>query len=350
MTPPTEALRLRARAPELRFVAGGAERAIRALGGRVALITQPEPLAELGAATVGSLAAVRTVASLAVEALDALDSGLPEVETVVGLGGGMAMDAAKYVAWRRGLPLVLLPSIVSVDACVTNTIAVRTGGGVEYRGFVVADAIVVDTDLVKRAPPRLNRAGVGDLLSIHTALWDWRAGDRAGRATWRPEIAERSAAALDRVDELADEIGAVTARAVEAIVRGYAEVNALCLDAGHSLPEEGSEHYLGYLLETLTGCSFVHGELIGLGTVTMAVAQANDPGRPVRVLDRCRVAWRPAELGIEPGLLERAMGELPAFVREQRLPWSIADETDLAGRAGAIVTTVLDLAAAGARP
>ncbi len=344
MTVPTEYLRQLASTPDLRFVAGGAGPAIRALVGRVALISQPEPLAELDPTALEAVAATRLVDTLSEEALNDLDAGLPPVEAIVGLGGGMAMDAAKYVAWQRGLPLLLLPSIVSVDACVTNTIAVRTGGGIEYRGFVVADAIVVDTDLVRRAPARLNRAGVGDLLSIHTALWDWQGGAAVGRSTYRPELAARSAAVLDRVDDIAAEIGDVSPLAVEAIVRAYAEVNAVCLEAGHSQPEEGSEHYLGYRLEALTGRSFIHGELIGLGTVTMAVAQAHDPERPVRILERCRVAWRPDELGIEPTVLEQALAGLGTFVREQRLPYSVIDQADLAAQADGIVAAVLELA------
>jgi glycerol-1-phosphate dehydrogenase [NAD(P)+] len=347
MTGPTDNRRERARQPDLGFVPGGAGPAIRALEGRVALICQPEPLAELDATVVGAVAEIRFVSSLDHEALTDLVAGLPSVDVIVGLGGGMAMDAAKYVAWRRDLPLLLLPSIVSVDACVTNTVAVRTRGGIEYQGFVVADSIVVDTDLIRRAPARLNRAGVGDLLSIHTALWDWQAGVRAGRSTYRPEIAARSAAVLDRIDDVADEIGDVSPMAVEAIVRAYAEVNALCLDVGHSQPEEGSEHYLGYRMEAMTGRSFVHGELIGLGTVTMAVAQGHDPERPVRILERCQVAWRPDELGLEPTVLEQALAGLPAFAREQRLPYSVIDETDLAARADAIVAAVLRLAAGG---
>ncbi len=349
MTTAAANLRERAREPNLRFVVGGAGATIRTLEGRVALICQPEPLAELGASSVDTVAATRTVSSLSDEALTALDAGLPPVDVIVGLGGGTAIDAAKYVAWQRELPLVLLPSIVSVDACVTNTVAVRTGGGVEYQGFVVADAIVVDADLIRRAPAKLNRAGVGDLLSIHTALWDWQAGDRAGRSTYRPEIAATAAAVLDHIDDMADEIGDVSPAAVEAIVRGYAEVNALCLDVGHSQPEEGSEHYLAYRLEAMTGRSFVHGELVGLGTVTMAVAQGHDPERPVRILERSQVAWRPDELGLEPTVLELALAGLPVFVSDQRLPYSIIDETDLATRAESIVTAVLELADSGER-
>jgi glycerol-1-phosphate dehydrogenase [NAD(P)+] len=337
-------LRARALEPHLRFVPGGLAAELATLGEPYLLLSQDEPLAAADPAAREGALAVARVDSLELEALERLAAGLPAAGIVVGIGGGMVMDAAKYVAWQRGIRLVLVPSIVSVDACVTNRIAVRTGGGVEYRGFVVADAVVVDAALIRAAPARLNRAGVGDLLSIHTALWDWRAGAAAGSVTHVASVAARAGTVLDGIDALADEIGAVTPRAVESIVRAYAEVNALCLEVGHSQPEEGSEHYLAYRVETLTGRSFVHGELVGLATVLMAELQANDPGRPRRVLDRSRVAWRPGELGLDRATLVAAMTSLPAFVRDQRLPHSIVDEADLPARADDLVSTVLDRA------
>ena len=309
------------------------------------LITQAEPLAALPPGLVARAAAVFEVDSLAraeLEALVARVARIPaEVATVVGVGGGMALDAAKWIAWRRDLPLILAPSIVSVDACVTNTVAVRDGGTIVYEGFVVADRIIVDTDIVGRAPTRLNRAGVGDLLSIHTGLFDWRLGAAAGRIAFDEDIAAAAAAVLDRTEALAPEIAAVSEAGVGGLVSMYAEVNALCLRAGHSGPEEGSEHYLGYSLEEITGRSFVHGELIGLGTVLMAALQGNDPTRPIRVLDACRVEWRPEEQRLARGLLLEALVGLPAFVRAHDLPWSIADEADLSrGAAGRLLDAV----------
>ena len=39
--------------------------------------------------------------------LDSLANGLPEhVEVVYGIGGGLAADAAKYVAWKNNKPAV----------------------------------------------------------------------------------------------------------------------------------------------------------------------------------------------------------------------------------------------------
>ena len=319
-----------------------------AIEGPWVLVTQAEPLALLPLEVTRRAAAIRTITSLAATDLEALAGGLAlGTRWVVGIGGGMALDAAKWCAWRRSTRLLLAPAIVSVDAMVTNTIAVREGGGIVYRGFVVADRIVVDPDLIRRAPARLNRAGIGDLLSIHTGLADWRLGAAAGSITFDEEIAAASAAVLDRVEAVAPEIGAVSAAGLGAIVRAYAEVNALCLRVGHSGLEEGSEHYFGYRLEQVTGRSFVHGELIGLGTVLMAALQENDPTRAVRLLDTCRVAWRPADQALERGVLVLALAGLPTFVRSQGLPHSVIDEADLAPASAA---ALLDRALANGLP
>jgi len=43
-----------------------------------------------------------------------------DIDVIYGIGGGLAADAAKYVAWRRSLPLALIPTALSVDAHVST--------------------------------------------------------------------------------------------------------------------------------------------------------------------------------------------------------------------------------------
>lgn len=304
-----------------------------ALPGSYLLLSQPEPLAGAHPSITARATAVVEVTSLAADDLAALERALPIVDRVVGLGGGMTVDAAKYVAWRRGIPLVIAPSIVSVDAPVTNTIAVRRDGTVVYEGFVVAEAIVADLAIIARAPARLNRAGVGDLLSIHTGRFDWALGAKAGTIAFDAAIDAAAARALEATYALADDVAATTDHALGSILRLYAEVNALLLQVGHAGPEEGSEHYFAYHAEAVTGRSFVHGELIGLGTALMSALQGNAPERVRGFLRRAGVAWRPAELGLDRATLSTILSGLPAFVRGADLPYSIIDEADLSGPA-----------------
>jgi glycerol-1-phosphate dehydrogenase [NAD(P)+] len=345
------ALLARAMDPDLRIGRGLLEGELASLPEGFALVGQADPLALVPGDLRLRAAGEWHVESLEEGQLEAMVASLPPGETIVGIGGGMAMDAAKYAAWRTHRGLVLVPSVLSVDACVANSIAVRVEGTVTYKGFVVADRILVDLDLVRQAPARLNRAGVGDLLSIHTALHDWRLAARAGRVTHDEDIAARAAAILAGVAEAAPGIGAVTDEALDLVARSYNQVNALLLRAGHSHPEEGSEHYLAYHIERETGRSFVHGELVGLGVVAMAVVQGNRAEHAVRILDDARVAWRPEQLDLDDRTLAHSLGDLPVFVRDAGLPYSIIDEADLsADRAGQIVRQVLELASGGTRP
>ena len=57
------------------------------------------------------------------EAWGAAADGEPARTAVFGIGGGLAMDYAKFAAGALKLPLVLVPSILSVDAPFTPPFA-----------------------------------------------------------------------------------------------------------------------------------------------------------------------------------------------------------------------------------
>lgn len=316
-----------AKRPDLRVGRGILAPAVEALSGDYVLISQPQPLRQVDAAIVE--AAVMTLEADSLEEADLrrLATAAPKTANIVGIGGGMVMDAAKYVAWKCGAHLLLAPSIISVDASVTNTVAVRREGRVEYHGFVVADPIVADLELIAAAPARLNRAGVGDLLSIQTGRFDWALGAQAGRISFDDRIDAAAAHVLEQLYGVADEVFDVTDGALEHIIRAYVTVNALLLEAGHSGPEEGSEHYFAYAVEAATGRSFVHGELVALGTVLMSHLQDGSGARTAAFLDRCGVEWRPGQLGLDREVLVEVMAGLPRFVSEAGLPYSVIDQT-----------------------
>jgi glycerol-1-phosphate dehydrogenase [NAD(P)+] len=290
------------------------------------LLTMPDPWEVARPMLSRPPAHVHFVASMDREVIERVESELPPAGTVVGLGGGMVLDMAKYVAWRRGIEPVLVPSIASVDACVTNTIAVRDGGRVRYVGFVVPQVVLADFDLIQSAPPHLNRAGIGDILSIHTALWDWQAAAGRGLISYDGDVARRTVALVDQLEARAEEVHAVAEDALRWLIEAYAAENALCLQVGHARPEEGSEHFFAYNVEHRTGRGYVHGELVGLGILAMARLQENEPARVERILRAAGVRFQPCDLGLSPADVEAALLTLPAYVKSEGLPYSVIDE------------------------
>ena len=68
--------------------------------------------------------------------------------------------------------------------------------------WAVPEAVYVDLDVIRSAPPQLNRSGVGDVLCHHTAHVDWKLARDAGQEDRRWPYDERLVAeALEQLDD-----------------------------------------------------------------------------------------------------------------------------------------------------
>jgi glycerol-1-phosphate dehydrogenase [NAD(P)+] len=268
-------------------------------------------------------------ANMDAEHLESLLDDEPDTHCVVGFGGGAALDTAKFVAWRTGKPLVQIPTITSVDAAFTDAVGVRQGGRVRYVGQVLAERVVLDADLIRQAPARLNRAGVGDVLSCHTGLWDWRAAVRAGHGpVWDADAAALGETLLVELAAQADAVSAVDASGVRWLASAYQRIGAMCHRIGHSCFEEGSEHHFAYAYEHLTGMHPLHGELIALGVFVMSHLQDNVPSHVHELLARTGVVCHPADIGVTEDDFRRTFAMLPDYVRTERLGYSIIHQIE----------------------
>jgi glycerol dehydrogenase-like iron-containing ADH family enzyme len=245
---------------------------------------------------------------------------------VVGVGGGTALDTAKYLAWSLDRPLVQIPSITSVDAGFTDAIGVRDGGRVRYIGQIRPRQVVIDLPLVRSAPARLNRAGIGDVLSCHTGLFDWRlATDHGDGHPWDDELARLGATLLDELEAAVDDIARVSDAGVRFLVDAYRRIGAACAAAGHSRFEEGSEHFWAYAYEHATGAHPVHGEIISFAVCLTSHLQGNDPDRARRIVERSGARAHPADLGFSYDDTARTVEGLATYSRAEGLDMAFAD-------------------------
>lgn len=87
------------------------------------------------------------------------------IDSVIGIGGGKALDTAKLVSMKMKSTLILIATSAATCSAFTNVAVVYTNQGV-FKDIIdigkCADLALVDEDVIRDAPKDLAVAGVGD--------------------------------------------------------------------------------------------------------------------------------------------------------------------------------------------
>lgn len=276
-------------------------------------------------------AAVLMTESMEESWFDAQAAAAPECDTILAVGGGQAIDFGKYLAWKRGCRLVTVPTVISVNAFATPKAAVRRQHRVDYVGHASPDPLVIDYDLIRTAPAQLNIAGVGDILSIHTATFDWETAARAGRDThgFSADDVSRARRIVQGIEDNVAEIRAQTDRGLQTLIDSYLRINTICLPADHYRTEEGSEHFVFYELEERLGRSFIHGHIVGLGVYLMSRLQENAHEQIVDLMNRLDLHYHPVHLELGRRTLGDSLSNLQRFCEQRELWYSAINQRSI---------------------
>ncbi|MBT3155583.1 iron-containing alcohol dehydrogenase family protein [Streptomyces sp. CHD11] len=198
----------------------------------------------------------------AVRLADKMKSG--RYDAVVGLGGGKVIDCAKYSAARIGLPMVAVATNLSHDGICSPVSILDNDAGRGSYGVPMPIALLIDLAVIREAPIRFVRSGIGDAMSNISAVADWELSHRVNG---------------EKVDGLA---AAMARQAGEAVLRhpggcgddGFLTVlsEGLVLSgiamsiAGHTRPSSGACHEISHALDLLYPARAAsHGEQVGIG-------------------------------------------------------------------------------------
>lgn len=211
-------------------------------------------------------------------ALAEADRAIAGAACVVTVGSGTITDLGKDSSHRAGgMAFVVVQTAVSVNA-FSDDMAVLLRNGVKRTvPSRWPDALIVDLETIGDAPPDMNRAGFGELISMFTAPADWYLAAAIGMDNgYDARVVQLF---RERADQLLAIAPGVREQRHEALAElaGFMTLTGIAMGAaGRTAPLSGMEHTVSHLLDMAAEQAgrplAFHGAQVGAAAAVVSIA------------------------------------------------------------------------------
>lgn len=229
-----------------------------------------------------TIAAKAEVVSSSFEHAQEIFQGLPSsVSAIIGLGGGKALDVAKYVSFLTRLPYIAVPTALSNDGFCSPQSSLEFRG--KRRSFPAAMpyGVVIDTEVCLQAPKILWLSGIGDSVAKITAVYDWKLAFKI-KGTQVDDLAAllSDATVFQLMAKPDHDLEGIRLLGTALMLNGIAM--EIC---GSSRPASGSEHLVSHALDLISKKPRLHGLQVGVATYIVSQLQKQGTDRIAGLFD-----------------------------------------------------------------
>ena len=255
------------------------------LGLRIAVVADGNTWSALGRRVARALQSIASVDAVVLsaphadeETLAKLTGRLRHAEGIVAVGTGTINDLCKAVSAGTGRPYAVFGTAASMNGYTTGTVSLLNRAGVKItRRAVMPKGLFLDLEVLRQAPIRLTRAGLGDSICRTTAQFDWLLSHllHGTEYTGSPYLLQE--ADEQEMFERAPELQAGGLAAYAALARVLILTGIGTMLTGTTQYGSGSEHLVSHAIDMLAGDAHpgsLHGEQTGIATLSMARLQS----------------------------------------------------------------------------
>ena len=168
-------------------------------------------------------------------------------DLLIAVGSGVIHDIGKLLSRLTGRKYIIVATAPSMDGYASATSSMSRDGLKVSLPSRVPDVIVGDTDILRQAPVKLLRSGLGDMLAKYVSIAEWRIAHLITGEYYCEQVAQLI---RDAVKACVDQAGGLLRRddaAVGTVFAGLVTGGLAMAYAGVSRPASGVEHYFSHV-------------------------------------------------------------------------------------------------------
>jgi len=210
---------------------------------------------------------------------------LDRYDVVLAIGGGSIIDFGKYMAFSRRTPFISIPISPSNDGFASSNCSLLVNGKKTTVPAKVPYGIIADLTIIQQAPIPFILAGIGDLMSNITALYDWEFEEKKGYSQGNAFATMLSKKAVNSF--IRTPMGDLRQKIfLKELISSLTMGGISTVISGNSAPISGAEHMISHALDKTSKNPQMHGIQVGVCTYLMSLVHEHREERMVKVFSR----------------------------------------------------------------
>lgn len=187
-------------------------------------------------------------------------------DAIVAVGGGMAIDYAKYAGFLAHKPVIAVPTAISNDGFASPGASLKVAGRRTSCPASIPFGVVLDTAVIAGSPPRFTFSGIGDLLTKYSAVTDWKL------SYWETGEQVNDFAVLIALQSV-ENLVQFPEKSIEdlefiKLMAGALVMSGVSMEvSGSSRPASGSEHLISHAYDKVAAQPSMHGLQVGVASI-----------------------------------------------------------------------------------
>lgn len=243
-----------------------------------------------------------------IKKIDEYIKKLKGIDTVISFGGGSTIDIGKYISYKLNIKYICIPSMLSTNSYSTNKVALIDNGKKITLQAKMPDEIIIDNNILKLSKNE-NLYGLADVLSIYTALYDWKIANEDINEKIDKNIYNQANMLLDEVLQF------INNNSFDTIIEKNMELFKFIGIAGYitnlyctGRPESGSEHIMAKEIER--NIDIPHGMSVSVGILLMSNVQKRFSYNIYNAIIKMKIFENSQEYGLSKELIRNCFSNL----------------------------------------